>query len=57
MINRYTIKKYGSRYKAPHILNFGFWMEMSSQLHVPATFPPGPNGQEARWVPELVWTR
>jgi len=37
-------------------------MEVSDQLHAPATLPPGkellvPIGYEARWAPEPVWTR
>jgi hypothetical protein len=37
------------------------WMEVSVQLHVLAALLPGkptrvPNGQEAGWAPEPVWT-
>jgi hypothetical protein len=30
-------------------------MEVSGQLHAPATLPPESNGQEAGWAPESVW--
>jgi hypothetical protein len=37
-------------------------MEMSGQLHIPATLPPEkepliPTGEETGWTPEPVWTR
>jgi hypothetical protein len=31
-------------------------MEVSGQIHAPATFPPVPIGGEAGWAPEPVWT-
>jgi hypothetical protein len=33
-----------------------FGLEMSGQFHVPAALPPVPNGYEAGWAPEAVWT-
>jgi hypothetical protein len=37
------------------------WLEFSGQLHTLVSLPldkeaPGPVGQEAAWIPELVWT-
>jgi len=32
-------------------------MEMSGQLHALAALPPGSTGEEAEWVPEMVWMR
>jgi len=31
-------------------------MDVSGQLHAPAALHPVTTGQEARWVPEPVWT-
>jgi hypothetical protein len=47
---------------APHILDLGIKMEVSGQLHAPATLllgkePLVPVGYEAGWAPEPVWTR
>jgi len=32
-------------------------MEVSGQLHTPATEPLVLTGQEAGWYPELIWTQ
>jgi hypothetical protein len=47
---------------APLILWPRHWMEVSGQLHAPATLPPGkepvvPIEEETGWAPEMFWTR
>jgi hypothetical protein len=56
LIKHYAMWMYRSTFSWPC-----HWLEVSGELHAPATLPPRkelpvPIGHEAEWAPELVWT-